>query len=122
MPIIKSALKRNKQASVRRSRNLVVKAAVKADVRAVTDAMAAGDAKAVSEAYRAAVSEIDRAVKKGTFHAGTAARKKSRLNSLIKSTMGDKTKPTKVTKAAKPAAAKTPAKKPAAKQSTSAKK
>lgn len=121
MPIIKSAIKRNKQASVRRSRNLVIKAAVKADVRAVTDAMAAGDAKKTAEAYRAAVSEIDRAVKNGTLHKGTAARKKSRLNSLIKTTMGEKTKPTKVTKSTAKPAAKTAAKKPAAKKTTTKK-
>ncbi len=116
MPIIKSAIKRNKQASVRRSRNLVVKAAVKSDVRAVNDAMAAGDGKKAAEAFRLAVSEIDRAVKKGTLHANTAARKKSRLNAKLKTTMGTATKPAKVAKSAPKTASKAPAKKPAAKK------
>jgi len=115
MPIIKSAIKRNTQAQARRTRNLAVKSAVKSDVRAVNDALAAGDKKKITETFRAAVSEIDRAVKKGTLHANTAARKKSRLNAVIKKSLGE----TKVATPAKPkasAAKKPAAKKPAAKK------
>ena len=127
MPVIKSAIKRNKQAAVRNKRNVVVKTAIRKDVRAVTDAIASGDAKKTVELFRAATSEIDRAVKKGVLHANTAARKKSRLNAVIKKALGEAAKPTKVTKtskpvATKPAAAKktaprATAKKPAAKKS-----
>jgi len=122
MPIIKSAIKRVRQTAKRRSHNLQVKRAIHADVRVVMDAIEAKDAKAATEAYRAAVSEIDRAVKKGTLHTGTAARQKSRLNAKVKAAFGDATKPAKVAKA-KPAA-KAPAKKatlakkPAAKKPT----
>ena len=119
MPIIKSAIKRVRQTAKRRSHNLQVKRAIHADVRAVMDAIEAKDAKAATEAYRAAVSEIDRAVKKGTLHTGTAARQKSRLNAKVKAAFGDATKPAKVAKtkpAAKaPAKKAAPAKKPAAK-------
>lgn len=121
MPIIKSAMKRVRQTAKRRSHNLQVKRAVHGTVRAVMEAIAAKDAKVVTEAYRAAVSEIDRAVKKGTLHKGTAARQKSRLNAKIKMAFGDATKPSTVAK--KPAAkapvkpaAKTATKKPAAKK------
>lgn len=79
MPIIKSAIKRARQAEKRRSHNLVVKHAVKKDIKSVMTALESKDSKAVQEALRAAVSEIDRAVKKGTLHINTAARKKSRL-------------------------------------------
>ena len=79
MPIIKSAMKRARQATVRRSRNLQVKRAIHNDVRAVMDAATAGDAKVTAEKLREAQSEIDRAVKKGTLHKNTAARRKSRL-------------------------------------------
>ncbi len=120
MPVIKSAIKRNKQAAVRNLRNQAVKTAIRKDVRAVTDAMAAGEAKKVVELFRAAASEIDRGVKKGVLHPNTAARKKSRLNALIKKTLGEAAKPVKVTKTAKPAVAAKPkataaTKKPAAK-------
>lgn len=119
MPIIKSAIKRNKQAQLRRQRNLVVKQAVKTDVRAVQAALSTGDKKKVDSALRAAFSEIDRAVKKGTLHANTAARKKSRLNATAKLAMAAKPAKTEAkteAKATKPAAKKTPAKKPTTKK------
>lgn len=122
MPIIKSAIKRVRQTAKRRSHNLQVKRAIHGDVRSVMDAIAAKDAKQAAEAYRAAVSEIDRAVKKGTLHKGTAARQKSRLNAKVKAAFGDATKPAKVTKAKPAAAKKAPAKKAAPAKKTPAKK
>lgn len=116
MPIIKSAMKRVRQSAKRRSHNLQVKRAIHGDVRDVMSAIEAKDAAAAQTAYREAVSEIDRAVKKGTLHKGTAARQKSRLNAKVKAAFGEATKPSAVAKA-KPAAAKKPAvKKPAAKK------
>lgn len=124
MPIIKSAMKRVRQSAKRRSHNLQVKRAIHGDVRSVMSAIEAKDAAAAQTAYREAVSEIDRAVKKGTLHKGTAARQKSRLNAKVKAAFGDATKPSKVAKA-KPAAKApvkkvekkaAPAKKPAAKK------
>jgi small subunit ribosomal protein S20 len=98
MPIIKSAIKRDKQIQVRRSRNLVVKHAIKSDVKVVHEALVSGDAKKTAEAFRAVVSQIDRAVKKGTLHPNTAARKKARLNAVIKTTLATKVEPTKAAK------------------------
>lgn len=144
MPIIKSAIKRAKQALVRRSHNLQVKRAVKLDITAVHSAIAAGDTKVIAESLGAAYSELDRAVKKGTLHKNTAARRKSQLAHAVAKAAGaeavaPETKTTKgagkkaagkattkttakaATKttakaAAKPAAKKAPAKKPAAKK------
>jgi small subunit ribosomal protein S20 len=128
MPIIKSAIKRAKQTLVRNSHNIAVKRAVHEDIRVLTDAIAAGDAKAIHAAMSAAQSEIDRAVKKGTLHKNTAARRKSRLAAkaavVLSGTTSDAVaKPkaaTKGTAAKKPvakkaAAKKAPAKKPATK-------
>lgn len=120
MPIIKSAMKRVRQSAKRRSHNLQVKRAIHADVRTVSEAIEAKDAAAAQAAYREAVSEIDRAVKKGTLHKGTAARQKSRLNAKVKAAFGEATKPSKVAKA-KPAA-KAPAKKAAPTKKPAAKK
>lgn len=116
MPIIKSAMKRVRQSAKRRSHNLQVKRAIHGDVRGVMNAIEAKDAAAAQVAYREAVSEIDRAVKKGTLHKGTAARQKSRLNAKVKAAFGEATKPSKVAKA-KPAASK----KPVAKKTTTKK-
>jgi small subunit ribosomal protein S20 len=105
MPIIKSAIKRAKQTKVRRSRNLKVLAAIKADTKAVL--AVATDPKATDTALRAAVSEIDRAVKKGTLHKNTAARRKSRLVASLKklAAAGPKVeKPKKVSAQTKPKA------------------
>lgn len=128
MPIIKSAIKRVRQAAKRRSQNLHVKREVKADIRALTDAIAAGDAKLTTQNLRDAVSEIDRAVKKGTLHRNTAARRKSQLtkaaNGVIGSTAPAAKKPAaKKAPAAKaaPAKPKAAAKKPAAKAPAKAK-
>ncbi|HUC87159.1 MAG TPA: 30S ribosomal protein S20 [Candidatus Saccharimonadales bacterium] len=82
MPIIKSAIKRVRQQAKRRSHNLQVKRAIHTDVRAFTDALATGDAKTTGETLVAAISEIDRAVKKGTLHRNTADRRKSQLQKL----------------------------------------
>jgi ribosomal protein S20 len=120
MPIIKSAIKRAKQALVRRSRNLQVKRAVKQDITALHAALAGGDATDIQAKLAAAYSEVDRAVKKGTLHKNTAARRKSALAHAIAKASGAEAVPaeTKTTKGAgkKAAAAKTAAKKaPAAK-------
>ncbi len=115
MPIIKSAIKRARQTTKRRSHNLKVRAAVKEDVRAALDALATGDAATTETALRAAQSEIDRAVKKGTLHKNTAARRKSRLTLAIAKTLTP-AEGTEKPKAAKPSTKKSSTKKPAAKK------
>lgn len=90
MPIIKSAIKRVRQQAKRRSHNLQVKRAIHQDVRAFTDAVAAKDTPMMTETLRAAISEIDRAVKKGTIHRNTAARRKSSLQKQANATAGAK--------------------------------
>jgi len=81
MPIIKSAIKRARQSVVRRSRNLQVKRAIKQDVLALQTAVAENND--VQPKLAAAYSEIDRAVKKGTLHKNTAARRKGQLAALV---------------------------------------
>jgi small subunit ribosomal protein S20 len=88
MPIIKSAIKRAKQSLVRRSHNLQVKRAVKADITALHAALAAGDAADIQAKFSAAYSEIDRAVKKHTLHKNTAARRKSQLAHIVAKASG----------------------------------
>ena len=133
MPIIKSAIKRAKQALTRRSRNLQVKRAVKQDITALHTALDSNDAKEVQAKLAAAYSEIDRVVKKHTLHKNTAARRKSQLAHAVAKASGAEATPAeaKTTKGAgkkattaktatkttakKAPAAKTAVKKPAAK-------
>ena len=122
MPIIKSAIKRARQSIKRRSHNLQVKRLVNADIKAVHTAIEAGDKTVISTSLSAAYSEIDRAVKKGTLHKNTAARRKSQLATHVAKAEAapvvveekPKKAPAKTTAAkktaAKPAAKKAPAK------------
>ena len=77
MPNNAAAEKRMRQEKKRRLRNRMVKSIVKTHVTKARQAIASrADAQ---EAVRAAVSELDRAAKKGVIHRNNAARRKSRL-------------------------------------------
>ena len=77
MPNNASAEKRMRQEQKRRLHNRMVKSIVKTNVTKARQAIASGlDSEA---AVRAAVSELDRAAKKGVIHRNNAARRKSRL-------------------------------------------
>jgi small subunit ribosomal protein S20 len=111
MPIIKSAIKRVRQAAKRRSHNLQVKRSIHADIRAVHEAVSSGDAKTTITALRDAQSELDRAVKKGVMHRNTASRRKSQLAKKANPVIGgvnSEAKPKATTKAKPKAAVKKP--------------
>jgi ribosomal protein S20 len=120
MPIIKSAIKRARQAVVRRERNV----GIKKDIKGATKTFLA---KPTSESLAAAHSELDKAVKIGLLKKNTVARRKSALakiakNSVVKLAPAKKVAPKTAAKpAAKAPAKKAPAKKPATK-ATAAKK
>lgn len=118
MPIIKSAIKRAKQALKRREQNVGIKKDIKSAVKAFM-------AKPTATSLAAAHSELDTAVKKGLLKKNTVARRKSALSKIAKEA-GVKLEAKKTAKpaakkpaaktAAKPAAKKAPVKKPAAKK------
>lgn len=114
MPIIKSAKKRMKQAEVRRKYNVGIKTAIKKQTRVVKDEVVTGTVKS-SEQLKKAISQIDKAVKKGVLHKRTAARRKSQLsnsyNSVAKQAYGTEKAGAKAKKPAKSAT-----KKPASKK------
>ncbi len=118
MPIIKSAIKRAKQATVRRERNIVTKKEVKS---AVKEFHASPSAKTLAAAH----SEIDTAVKKNVLNKHTAARRKSQLSKVAKNAgvkLGTVKKEATKTADKKPVATKsTPVKKPAATKPAAAK-
>jgi ribosomal protein S20 len=110
MPIIKSAIKRMKQAVVHRERNV----ATKKNIKSATKALAA---KPSAAALSKAQSEIDKAVKKGLIKKNTAARRKANLAKAAKAAGVKPTAAAKTTAAAKKTAAKPAA---AKKQATKA--
>ena len=118
MPIIKSAQKRMRQAKKRTARNVAVKTTVKKKFKVVKTEILSGKPKD-SKALIAAIAEVDRAVKKGVLHKGTAARRKSRLTLAYNAAAS---KPYGTENPGKAGAKKTVAKKPAAKKAAPTKK
>ncbi|NJM96475.1 MAG: 30S ribosomal protein S20 [Phormidesmis sp. RL_2_1] len=88
----KSAIKRIRVAERNRLRNKAYKSAVKTLTKRYHEAIAAHEAspseessKLVQQSMSAAVSKIDKAVKRGVLHKNAGARRKSRLAKLLKS-------------------------------------
>jgi small subunit ribosomal protein S20 len=79
MANIKSAAKRARQTKVRTARNRSTLNALKTASKKTSAALGAKDGKIAPELARRLSSELDRAVKHGTIHRNTAARRKSRL-------------------------------------------
>lgn len=80
MPNNASARKRVRQEEKRRLHNRSVKSAVKTYITKARNTIDDGESREDAEtAVRRAVSELDRAVKKGVLHRNNAARRKSRL-------------------------------------------
>jgi small subunit ribosomal protein S20 len=80
MPNNAAAKKRMRQEQKRRLHNRSVKSIVKTQVTKARQAITTDvDVEIATEAVRAAVSDLDRAAKKGVIHPNNAARRKSRL-------------------------------------------
>src|ERR1051326_2455500 len=87
MPNNPAAAKRMRQEEKRRLHNRSVKSIVKTQVTKARQAITSGASPEVTEeALRAAVSELDRAAKKGVIHRNNAARRKSRLMKQLNAT------------------------------------
>ena len=78
MPNNAAAEKRMRQEQKRRLHNRSIKSLVRTQISKARSAIASGDENS-EEAVRMAVSELDRAAKKGVIHRNNAARRKSRL-------------------------------------------
>lgn len=74
-----SALKRARQTETRTARNRSSRSNVRTALRRVREALAGNSKDAATQAYSAAVSALDKTVKKGVLHKNTASRYKSRL-------------------------------------------
>lgn len=112
MPIIKSAKKRVKTAAKANIRNTRTRRSMREAIKTFNKALQGGKAADIVKSQSQAVSAIDTAAKKRVIHKNKAARQKARLAKQAKSAG---VKPTK--SATKPAAKKTPVKKPLSKKS-----
>ena len=79
----KAALKRAKQSEIRRQRNSHYRSSVRSRVRAVREAVEAGDKAKAGEALSAAASTLHAVAGKGIIPTSTAGRKLSRLATAV---------------------------------------
>lgn len=79
-----SALKRARQTETRTEVNRANRSRMRTSLRAMREALVAGDVTAAQTQYRATVSVLDKSVQKGVLHDNTASRYKSRLNARLK--------------------------------------
>ena len=86
MPNTASAKKRLRQNAKRRLHNRSLKSRVRSQIRRVREAVAAGDADTAQAEFRVAAKRLDQAAGKKLIHKNAAARSKSRLSKLVKST------------------------------------
>ena len=83
MANIKSAKKRILVDRRNAERNKAIKSTVKTAIKKVDAAIAANDKAAATEALKAAITDIDKAARKGVFHKKNASRKISRLTVAV---------------------------------------
>ncbi|HEY0263234.1 MAG TPA: 30S ribosomal protein S20 [Granulicella sp.] len=79
-----SSLKRTRQTVTKTTINRANKSKLRGSLRAMREAITAGDTKTLNQQYRETVSALDKSVQKGVIHKNTASRYKSRLNARIK--------------------------------------
>jgi len=83
MPNTKSAAKAMRQSQRRNIINSKTRAKVKSAAKQVKKLLADANAAEAVKALAAAMSALDKAVKKGVLHKNTASRKKSRMAKAI---------------------------------------
>lgn len=79
-----SALKRARQTEKRTAINRSSKSRLRSSLRSMREALSSGTPETAEQAYREAVSVLDKSVQKGVLHDNTASRYKSRLNARLK--------------------------------------
>lgn len=84
MPITRSAKKYVRITKRRTIRNKTVQGVIKSAVKKTREAVAAGKLDTAKEWLRTAQKALDKAAQKKVIKKNTAARKKSRLNTLVK--------------------------------------
>lgn len=79
----KSAIKRDKQSTIRQTRNIHIRTTMRNYVKTVRLAVAEGNKEAAVAALTIAVPFIDKVATKGVIHKSTASRKIGRLTKLV---------------------------------------
>ena len=88
MPIKKAAKKYMRVTAKNTLRNKVVNGVVKSAIKKTREAVTAGKVDEAQEQLKKAIKALDKAAEKNVIKKNTAARKKSRLNALVKKAAG----------------------------------
>ncbi|MDA1208498.1 MAG: 30S ribosomal protein S20 [bacterium] len=83
MPLIKSAIKRARQNTVRRARRQPFNSHMKSMMKKITDLAKDGNTAEAIKLLPTVYKSIDTAAKKSIIHKSTAARKKSKMAKLV---------------------------------------
>lgn len=86
MPNSKSATKELRKSHSRRLRNRAQRSSLRTIVKKVRTAAEAQDREGAEQAFRTAAKKLDQAAAKNLIHRNTAARTKSRLSKLLRTT------------------------------------
>ena len=86
MPNSKSATKELRKSRSRRLRNRAQRSTLRTVVKKVRTAAEAQDKDGAEQAFRTAAKQLDQAAAKNLIHRNTAARTKSRLSKLLRTT------------------------------------
>lgn len=84
MANIKSAKKRARQSTARRTHNMSLRTTVRTAIKNVVKAVSAGNRETAEKTLRESQKVIDRVVAKGILHRNAADRHKSRLAHALK--------------------------------------
>ncbi len=84
MPIKKSAKKYMRVTARKTEKNAVVKGVFRSAIKKTAAAVKAGKIDEAKDWLRRSVKALDKAAQKKVIHKNTAARKKSRLNKMVK--------------------------------------
>jgi len=84
MPTTKSAAKRLRQNTIRRTENRAIKRELRTRCKGVEVAVSEGNLEVAGAEFRATSKKLDQAAAKGIIHPNAAARHKSRLSARIK--------------------------------------
>ncbi len=84
MPIKNSAKKYMRVTAKKTERNKIAKGIFKNAIKKTREAVSSKDVKTAQEQLKVAIKNLDKAAEKNIIKKNTAARKKSRLNALVK--------------------------------------
>jgi small subunit ribosomal protein S20 len=84
MPIKKSAKKYMRVSARKQEQNAKTKGLFRGAVKKTKEAVTKGNLDVAKEELKKAIKALDKAAQKNVIHKNTAARKKSRLNKMVK--------------------------------------